>query len=136
MGRAFDVDESAASPLAGTHRVYPVVGLEVSVPLARAVRIEGAGHVFINPKPGQWIEDESDLDLEVRDLGESVSSTGWSAELGLAGDIWGPLGYSVRFKLMHYKDTFSGQGVRTGWEQGGVAEETYSGLQWGLTASW
>jgi len=136
IGRAFDVDENAAAALAGTHRLYPVVGLEVSVPLAKAVRIEGAGHVYFSPKPGQWIEDESDLDLEVRDLGESVSSTGWSAELGLAGDIWGPLGYSVRFRLMHYKDTFSGRGVRTGWEQGGVAEETYSSLQWGLTASW
>lgn len=136
IGRAFDVDESAASPLAGTHRLYPVVGLEVSVPLVRAVRIEGAGHFYFNPTPGQWIQDESDLDLELRDLGASVSSSGWSAELGLAGDLWGPLGYSVRFRLMHFNDTFSGQGVRTGWGQGGVAEETYSGLQWGLTAAW
>jgi hypothetical protein len=136
MGRAFDVDESAQSPLAGTHRLHPVVGLEVSVPLAKAVRIEGAGHVFFKPVPGKWVQDETDLDLEVRDFGETVSSSGWSAELGLAGDIWGPLGYSARFRLTHFKDTFTGAGVRTGWLQGGVAEETYSSLHWGLTAAW
>lgn len=135
-GRAFDVDESAASPLLGTHRLYPVVGLEVSVPLVRWLRIEGAGHLYFSPKPGQWLQDESDLDLEVRELGGSVSSSGWSAELGLAGDIWGPVGYSVRFRRTQYKDTFTGRGVRTGWTNGGVAEETYHGLQWGLTAAW
>lgn len=133
MGRAFAVDESA---LRGTHRLAPVVGLEVSVPLLRPLRVEGAGHLFIQPKPGHWVNDTSDLDLEVRDFGESVSSTGWSAELGLAGDVWGPLGYSVRFNLTHFKDTFSGAGARTGWSAGGVAEETYSTVTWNLTASW
>ncbi|XXF75049.1 hypothetical protein P2318_18430 [Myxococcaceae bacterium GXIMD 01537] len=137
MGRAFDVDEMARNPIAGTHRLYPAVGLEVSVPLARPVRIEGAGHVFFGPNPGEWFSDDDDeLDQEVRDFGESVSSSGWSAELGLAGDLWGPLGYQVRFRLTHFKDTYSGAGVRTGWTQGGVAEETYSSLHWGLTASW
>jgi len=137
LSRAFDVDESAQSPLPGTHRVFPAVGLEVSVPLLRAVRLEGAGQVFIDPKPGQGFDDEGGaLDQEVSGFGTSVSSFGWEAELGVAGELWGPFGYSVRFRLSRYQDTFSGAGGRTGWAAGGVAEETYSSLHWGLTASY
>ncbi len=137
LTRAFDVDESAQSALLGSHRLFPAVGLEVSVPLLRAVRLEGAGQVFIGAKPGQGFDDEGGaLDLEVSDYGTSVSSFGWEAELGVAGELWGPFGYSVRFRLSRYQDTFSGAGTRTGWEAGGVAEETYSSLQWGLTATY
>ncbi len=137
LTRAFDVDESAQSPLTGTHRLFPAVGLEVSVPLLRSVRLEGAGQVLIDPKPGQAFDDEGGaLDLEVDDQGTSVSSFGWKAELGVAGELWGPLGYSVRFRLSRYQDTFSGAGTKTGWEAGGVAEETFSSLHWGLTASY
>ncbi|MFP2908860.1 hypothetical protein ACLESD_28180 [Pyxidicoccus sp. 3LFB2] len=131
LTRAFDVDESAQSPLRGTHRLFPAVGLEVSVPLLRAVRLEGAGQVFIGSKPGQGSDD-----VEVSEFGTSVSSFGWEAELGVAGELWGPFGYSVRFRLSRYQDTFSGRGTRTGWENGGVAAETYSSLQWGLTAAY
>ncbi|MCP3137911.1 hypothetical protein [Pyxidicoccus xibeiensis] len=137
LTRAFHVDESADSPLQGTHRLFPAVGLEVSVPLLRSVRLEGAGQVFIGPKPGQGFDDEGGaLDLEVSEYGASVSSFGWEAELGVAGEVWGPFGYSVRFRLSRYQDTFSGAGTRQGWSAGGVAEETYSSLHWGLTASY
>ena len=137
LTRSFDVDESAQSPLTGTHRMFPAVGLEVSVPLVRAVRLEGAGQVFISPEPGKGFDDEGGaLDLEVSDYGTSVSSFGWEAELGVAGEVWGPFGYSLRFRLSRYQDTFSGAGTRTGWEAGGVAEETYSSLHWGITASY
>lgn len=124
LTRSFDVDESAESVLPGTHRMFPAVGLEVSVPLLRAVRLEALGQLFLNPKP-----DEDDF-------GTKVSSTGWQAELGVAGEVWGPLGYSVRFSLSRYQDTFTGAGTRTGWQAGGVAEETYASLHWGLTASY
>ncbi|MFP2925834.1 hypothetical protein ACLESO_11565 [Pyxidicoccus sp. 3LG] len=137
LTRAFDVDDPAEIPLTGTHRLFPAVGLEVSVPLLRAVRLEGAGQVFISPKPGQGFSDEGGaLDLEVSDYGTSVSSFGWEAELGVAGEVWGPFGYSVRFRLSRYQDTFSGAGTREGWSAGGVAEETYSSLHWGITASY
>ena len=129
LTRTFDVDGSAESPLTSTHRLFPAVGLEVSVPLLRSVRLEGAGQVFIDPKPGEGSDDE------VSDYGTSVSSFGWEAELGVAGEVWGPFGYSVRFRLSRYQDRFSGAGTRTGWQDGGVAEETYSSLHWGLTAS-
>jgi hypothetical protein len=137
LTRSFHVDESGRSALMSTHRLFPAVGLEVSVPLLRAVRLEGAGQVFIGSKPGQGFDDEDGaLDLEVSHYGTSVSSFGWEAELGVAGELWGPLGYAVRFRLSRYQDTFSGAGTRTGWEAGGVAEETYSSLHWGLTASY
>ena len=97
----------------------------------------GAGQVFIRPEPGKGFDDEGGaLDLEVSDYGTSVSSFGWEAELGVAGEVWGPFGYSLRFRLSRYQDTFSGAGTRTGWEAGGVAEETYSSLHWGITASY
>ncbi|WP_305070924.1 hypothetical protein [Myxococcus sp. AS-1-15] len=137
LTRAFDVEEDADSPLSSTHRLYPAVGLEVSVPLLRQVRLEAAGQLFISPKPGQGFDDEGGaLDLEVSDYGTSVSTFGWEAELGVAGELWGPFGYQLRFKLSHYKDTFSGPGARIGWDNGGVAEDTYSSIHWGLTASY
>lgn len=132
LTRSFDVDAAADSPLNSTHRVFPAGGLEVSVPLLRAVRLEGAGQVFVDPTPGKGGE-EGD---EVRAFGSTVSSFGWEAELGVAGELWGPFGYSVRFRLSRFQDTFSSGGTRTGWAAGGVAEETYSSLHWGITGSY
>ncbi len=131
LTRSFDVAEEAESFLTSTHRLFPAVGLEVSEPLLRTVRLEGGGQVFIGSKPGQ-----GGRDAQVREYGTSVSSFGWEADLGLAGDLWGPLGYSLRFRLSRYQDTFSGAGTRTGWQNGGVAAETYSSLQWGITGSY
>ncbi|QDF05626.1 hypothetical protein BHS04_20810 [Myxococcus xanthus] len=137
LTRAFDVDESANSPLTGTHRLFPAVGLEVSVPLLRWVRLEGAGQFFLSPKPGKGLgAGSAALDAEVSDYGTSVSSFGWEAELGVGGDIWGPFGYSVRFRVSRFQDTFSGAGTKLGWDEGGVAAETYSSLHWGITASY
>ena len=138
LGREFDVDEQVEAPLPEVHRFYPAVGLDVSVPLMSAVRIVGAGQLFLRPNPGQSLGGDGDGSLvaEVRDYGESVSSLGWAAELGVAGDIWGPLGYSARFRLEYYKDQFTGQGTRRGWTDGGVAEESYSSIIAGVTAAW
>ncbi|WP_082207241.1 hypothetical protein [Corallococcus macrosporus] len=137
LTRAFDVDASADSHLTGTHRLFPAVGLEVSVPLLRQVRLEGAGQFFFSPKPGTGLGGGgAALDAEVGDYGTSVSSFGWEAELGVGGELWGPFGYAVRFRLSRYQDTFSGAGTKRGWDDGGVAAETYSSLHWGLTASY
>jgi hypothetical protein len=138
LGREFDVDEPADAPLPEVHRFYPAVGLEVSVPLMRAVRIEGAGQLFFRPNPGRSLggDDEGSQVAEVRDYGTSVSSLGWAAELGVAGDLWGPIGYFARFRLDYYRDRFSGQGIRRGWTGSGVAEESYSSIIAGLTAAW
>ncbi|HEX8701126.1 MAG TPA: hypothetical protein VF815_19935 [Myxococcaceae bacterium] len=137
MSRAFDVDEDARAPLTGSHRLHPSVGLEFSIPLRRWLRVEGGGQFFLNPRAGQSLfEDEGVLELEVRELGETVSSAGFSGELGVAGDVWGPLGYSVRFRYMSVKDTFTGDGAKFGWEQGGVAAENHGDLIFGLTATY
>ncbi|MET0405187.1 MAG: hypothetical protein ABW123_22425, partial [Cystobacter sp.] len=73
---------------------------------------------------------------ELRDYGTAVSSVGWEAEVGVAGEVWGPFGYRVRGRLTRYQDAFTGQGARRGWSEGGVASDTYVSVLGGLTASW
>ncbi|WP_224366450.1 hypothetical protein [Hyalangium versicolor] len=136
LSRAFEVDQKAQVALTGSHRMHPSAGLEFSVPLRHWLRVEGGGQFFIGPKAGKSLTaDEGELELEVRDLGTEVSSAGWFGELGLAGEVWGPLGYSVRGRYTTVKDTFTGAGARVGWEQGGVASEQHIDIRWGLTAS-
>ena len=137
LSRAFNVDDEARAPLTGSHRLHPAVGLEFSFPLRRWLRLEGGGQFFLNPRPGQsFFEDEGVLELEVRELGQEVSGSGFSGELGVAGDFWGPLGYSVRFRYTSVKDAFTGDGAKFGWEQGGVAAEQHGDLIFGLTATY
>lgn len=137
LSRAFDVDEDARAPLTGSHRLHPSAGLEFSVSLRRWLRVEGGGQFFLNPRAGQDLfEDQGALELEVRELGAEVSAFGFSGEVGVAGDVWGPLGYSVRFRYMSVKDTFTGAGARFGWQQGGVAGEQHGDLIFGLTATY
>ncbi|WP_224241155.1 hypothetical protein [Hyalangium gracile] len=137
LSRAFEVDQQARAPLTGSHRLHPSAGLEFSVPLRHWLRLEGGGQFFIGPKAGQSLTaDDGELELEVRDLGAEVSSSGWFAEVGLAGELWGPLGYSVRGRYTTVKDTFTGAGARFGWGEGGVASEQHIDIRWGLTASY
>lgn len=136
LSREFEVDRDARAPLTGSHRLHPAVGLDFSVPLRHWLKVEGGGQFFIGPKAGTSLTaDEGELELEVRDLGAEVSSFGWYGELGVAGEIWGPLGYSVRARYTTVKDTFTGDGARFGWESGGVATEQHIDVRWGLTAS-
>ena len=121
--RHFDVDANAQAPLPGSHRNYPVIGVEASAPLWSFLRVEGSGNYFINPKP---------IASEVANYGSAASGSGWGGELGLAGVVWGPLGYLVRVRYSHYKDQFSGSGAQ--WQTGGAAEESYLGVYWGASA--
>ena len=137
LGREFDVGERMDVPLPVVHRFSPAVGLDVSVPLMRAVRLEGAGQFFLQPTPGNTLGGgDGSRAAEVRDHGTSVSSLGWAAELGVAGELWGPFGYSARFRLESFQDHFTGEGFRLGWISGGVAEDTYSSILAGVTAAW
>jgi hypothetical protein len=130
LGRAFEGADGVESPLPVTRRLSPAVALDFSVPVWRAVRIVGAGQLLLLPRPGEALRPQ------VRDHGTSVSSLGWGAELGVAGEVWGPLGYSARFRVDSFRDGFSGPGALRGWGGGGVAEELYATVLAGVTASW
>ncbi|WP_063725036.1 hypothetical protein [Cystobacter fuscus] len=139
LGREFGLDETLNVALPLVHRFSPAVGVDVSVPLLRLVRVEAAGRFFFLPSPGHSLSgggDDGPYPSEVRDYGTAVSSLGWSAEVGVAGDVWGPFGYSVRGHVEGYRDGFTGQGTRRGWTEGGVAQETYLSVLAGVTASW
>jgi hypothetical protein len=123
--RSFSVDSSAGTPLLGSSRSYPVAGLEVSIPIAWYLRVEALGSFFFGPKAGKD---------QLADYGTSVSSSGLAFEFGLAGDVWGPFGYVAKFKYAKYSDTFKGAG--TSWQNGGVAEESYSGIYAGASVSY
>jgi len=122
--RSFTVGSAPGLPPLDTHRTYPQIGIEASVPILSFLKVEAAGNYFLGPKVSQ-----SDI---VR-YGTAASSKGFGFEVGLAGDIWGPLGYTARFKYASYTDAISGAG--TSWQNGGAAEESYSSIIWGVTAS-
>ena len=123
--RNFSVDSSAGIPLLGSSRSYPVAGLEVSIPIASYLRVEALGSYFFGPKAGKD---------QLADYGTSVSSSGLAFEFGLAGDVFGPFGYVAKFKYAKYSDTFRGAGAS--WQNGGVAEESYSGIYAGASVSY
>ncbi len=122
--RSFEVDPTAQVPLPGSHRQFPFAGLEVSIPIVPLARVEAMGLYFVNPKAG--------VD-ELARYGADTEGRGFGVEAGLAGDVWGPVGYSLKFRLQRFGDRFVGQG--TFWRDGGAAEETYAGVFWGVTAS-
>jgi hypothetical protein len=123
--RDFSVDSSAGTPLLGSKRSYPLAGLEVSIPIASYLRVEALGSFLFGPKAGQ---------AQLSNYGTSVSSSGLELEAGLAGDVWGPFGYVAKFKYAKYSDTFKGAGAS--WQNGGVAEESYSGIFAGASVSY
>lgn len=126
--RSFAPRQQPGGPVPAAHRLYPVAGLDFSVPLVRVVRLEGSVHLLLAAEP--------ERQEEVRGYGQSASSLGWAAELGVAGTVWGPLGYAARVRLERYGDRFQGAGTRRGWEQGGVAEDLYSTAWVGGLVAW
>ena len=71
LSREFDVDDDARAPLTGSHRLHPSVGLEFSVPLRHWLRWRAVGSSSSTPVRAQSLfEDEGELELEVRELGE------------------------------------------------------------------
>jgi hypothetical protein len=117
-----------------TRRLYPLVGLEALVPLARRAQVEAGVQLLLSPRPGKGLGSSEQRDLEVRSYGESVSSRGWSARLGLSGEVWGPFGYAARVQITRFRDRYAGAGSLAGWRAGGAAEETVTAAHWALTA--
>ena len=117
-----------------TRRLYPVVGLDALVPLARRAQVEAGVALLLSPRPGEGLASSELRGLEVGSFGDSVSSRGWSARLGLSGEVWGPFGYAARVQLTRYRDDYAGDGTLAGWGAGGAAEETVAAVHWALTA--
>lgn len=131
----FEVDPTALVELPGTHRFYPSAGLDLAVPFWQWLRLEASGRFFFNPKAGV---DEIAGYGDPNDPTGGATGQGFSAEAGLAGRIWGPVGYTLKFKAIRYTDRFFGQGQKWPCSSsycGGAAEEAYSALQWGATAA-
>jgi hypothetical protein len=120
----FDVDRAAVDPLPGSKRRFAVAGVDISYPIARILRLEGSGSWFFGPGPaldgttGAWAQ---------------ATGQGWSAEAGIAGDLLGPIGYVLKFRTVTFKDHYTG--AQAGLADRAVAEESFSSLNWGLTAS-
>ncbi|MFZ5468373.1 MAG: hypothetical protein ACOZIN_02950 [Myxococcota bacterium] len=133
MVRNFEIDPAAQVPLPGSHRLYPALGVDAAVPLfKKMVRAEGSGLVFLNPRAGP---DEIAGYGDLNDPSGGASGSGWAVELGLGGEVWGPLGYTFKYRLTHYADRFVGRGQKWLSGSGGVARESYSSLYWGITAT-
>lgn len=128
--RTFEIDPNAQVPLPGSHRRYPAVGAEASVPIVKFFRIEAAG-LYLPTLSPEW-SPGAGPDEQVA-YGTANTPSGWMVEAGIAGDVWGPIGYSAKFRLLSFKDQFTGQGNK--WNNGGVAEETYTGLFFGASAA-
>lgn len=138
VSRSFLIDPDAGVSLPSSDRsAFPVVGLDAALAIFPFLRLELAGSIFFNPKPG------ADQIIGYGNLADptgGATATGFGIEAGLAGDLWGPIGYSVRWKMMSFTDRYYGQGQK--WtvcnEQqcGGVGEESFHTIIWGLTASY
>lgn len=135
--RVFEIDAQAMVPLPGSFRVFPQFGVEAGVPLgSKYARLELGFTYFLNPKPGP---DEIVGYGNLNDPSGGGSGSGFQFEAGLGGEVWGPIGYTIRFRHTRFTDQFFGQGKK--WTKcdatqcGGAAEEVYSALFWGITAS-
>lgn len=124
ISHTFEVAKEFQAVFPKTGRTHAAVGLDVSVTLARLARLEAGFLYFLRPQPGQ--------EQKAR-YGSEVASNGFGLEAGVGGDLFGPLTYSVRYRFQKYADTFSGAG--TDWTGGGISQESYSGLNWTLGAS-
>ncbi len=137
QGRSFNIDPEAGVSLPSSQRVlFGAIGLDVSVPIIRYFKVDASFTYFINPKvgPDQILGYGNAAD----DTG-GVVSRGLSFEGGFSGEIWGPLGWLFRVRYFSFGDQYFGQGrkwtVCNDSQCGGIAEESYTSLVWGVSGS-
>lgn len=131
-GRVFEIDAKAQVPLPGANRVYPVIALDIAIPIIRYFGVEASGSYFISPKPGP---DEIAGYGNVMAESGGASGSGFQLEGGVAGTIWGPVGYRLRVRYTPYTDRFFGAGQKWVYTDKGAAFESYVTFIWGITAS-
>lgn len=143
QSRSFLIDPEAGTSLPSSERVFPTgigfptFGVDASIPLNQYLRFELVLSYFLNPRPAaEQIVGYGNLN----DPTGGATATGLGLELGVAGDIWGPLGYVVRWRYQGFTDRYYGQGQK--WtvcnelQCGGVGEEAFHSIIWGITASY
>lgn len=131
-GRVFEIDAKAQVPLPGANRVYPTLGLDVAIPIVRYFGIEGSFQYFISPRPGP---DEIAGYGNVTAENGGATGQGFMIQGGIAGTIWGPVGYRLHVRYTPYTDRFFGPGQKWVYTDKGAAFESYVTLIWGITAS-
>ncbi|MFZ5445753.1 MAG: hypothetical protein ACOZQL_37515 [Myxococcota bacterium] len=142
QSRSFLIDPNAGTSLPSSDRVFPTgfgfptIGLDASVPINQYVRVDAGFSWFANPRPAaEQIVGYGNLN----DPTGGATATGFGLEAGVSGQVWGPLGYVLRWRYMGFTDRYYGQGQK--WtvcnEQqcGGVGEESFHSIIWGVTAS-
>jgi hypothetical protein len=132
-GRVFEVDPTSSVPLPSSNRIYPIVGVDVFVPAyLKYVGIELSASYLVDPKPGPL---EIAAFGDPRDASGGATGSGFEAEAGLGGTIWGPLGYRLAVRFTSYADHYFGAGQRWMFTTQGAAEERYASWMMGLTSS-
>jgi hypothetical protein len=142
QSRSFLIDPNAGTSLPSSDRVYPTgigfptLGLDASIPINQFVRVDAGFAWYLNPRPAaEQIVGYGNLN----DPTGGATATGFGLEAGVSGQVWGPLGYVLRWRYMGFTDRYYGQGQK--WtvcnEQqcGGVGEESFHSIIWGVTAS-
>ncbi len=134
--RVFEIDANAKVPLPGSYRIYPQLGVDFEIPVIKYLKFDGSFSYFINPRPGP--DEIIGYGNPMAPNGGAVGK-GFGFDLGVSGEIWGPIGYKLIFRYISSADLFFGQGmmwtVCDSTQCGGAAEELYYGLIWGITAS-
>jgi len=121
--RRYVLDPS--SPLPGSERTNPVIGVEVRVQPFPVAGLSLGAMLLPFASPG----------AAVRTLyGETASTFAWAAEAMVSGALPAPWGYAVQARYTSYADRFTGAGLR--WTDGGAAGESYVTVLASVTARW
>ena len=142
--RNFNIDPNAGVPLPSSQRLFPtglgfaVVGGDVALHIVRFFRLEAGFSWFFNPRPA----DEQILGFgNLMDPTGGATSTGFGVDVGATGDLValgkGMLGWALKARYLSFADRYWGQGqkwtVCNAQQCGGLGEETYLTITWGLT---
>ncbi len=142
-GRIFEIDAKAMVPLPGTNRLYPAIGIDFAIPIIRYFGVEGSASYFFSPRPGA--DEIAGYGDPVSGAAGGATGTGFQLEGGVAGTIWGPVGYRLSVRYTPFTDRYFGIGNKWTYKypdgteyQGakeGAAFESYITFIWGITAS-
>ena len=144
QSRSFLIDPTAGTSLPSSERVYPT-GLRLPHHRARRGRSPQQAspprtrvHLLRQPPTCGGADRrlrQPERSHRWRD-GHRVRRRAWA----LSGEIWGPLGYMVRWRYQGFTDRYYGQGQK--WtvcnelQCGGVGEESFHSIIWGITVTY